>query len=222
MEIQNCRDFDEILREAINMALSSLGERIENAIYEYLEKGNIQKPEIPCKIEAFAEGLSQVLGQDARSVKANVVRYLFENIGIPFEQEEFDKLPLIDYVRRARMQMYNKFVGCVSSGLAVLHFENINGAFPIKLIAANATAATIMGLEVDKDLGKTILEIYPDLETNILESLTNVIHSGRARKMGRTEYESKSKVAFSIVAFPLSSNCVALAFTRVDEVRKDQ
>lgn len=216
------RDFDDILRQAINETLSSLGEKVENAICECLEKINIQRPEIPYKIEALAKCLSETLGQDARIVEANVVKRLFENLAIPLQQEEPCELSLTDYVRRARMQIYEKFASCIRSGLAVLHFDNMNDLCVVKLIAANTAAATIMGLDVGKDLGRAILEIYPGMEINILESLTEVIHSGRARIVGRIKCESEPKVAFSILAFPFSSNCLALAFTRVDQVRRDQ
>lgn len=216
------RDFDETLLEAITETLSSFDEKVEKAVYEYLDKINLQKQEIPRKVEAFEEGLNEVLGQDARNALANVLKRLYGTIGIPFEQEEFDKLSFIDHVRRARMQMYERFVGCIRSGLAVLHFENMNDPCLIKLIAANAAATTIMGLDVDKDLGRAILEIYPDLEMNTLVSLAEVTHSGRARKMGKIISEPDSRVAFSILAFPLSSNCVALAFTMADQVGKDK
>jgi len=216
------RDFDDILRQAINETLSSLSEKARNAIYENLEKINIQISEIPNKIEALARCLSETLGQDARIVEVNVVKRLFENIAIPLQSEESDELSLIDYVRRARMKIYEKFVGCVRSGIAVLHFENTNDHCVIKLIAANATAATIMGLDFGEDLGKAIVEIYPGLEINILESLADVIHSRRARKIGRIKDDSEPKEAFSILAFPLSSNCLALAFTRVSHGTRSQ
>jgi hypothetical protein len=216
------RDFDDILRQAINETLSSLGEKARNAIYENLEKINVQISEIPYKIEAFRRCLVETLGQDARSVEIDVVKRLFENIGIPLQSEEFDELSLIEYIRRARMKIYEKFVGCVCSGMAVLHFENTNDHCVIKLIAANATAATIMGLDFGEDLGKAIVEIYPNMETNILESLADVIHSRRARKIGRIKDESELQAAFSILAFPLSSNCLALAFTRLSHGTKSQ
>lgn len=216
------RDFDDILRQAINETLFSLGGQVENAIYENLEKINIQRSEIPYKIEAFARCLIETLGQDARTVEIDVVKRLFENIAIPLQSEELGELSLIDYVRRARMKIYEKFVGCVRSGIAVLHFENTNEHCVIKLIAANATAATIMGLDFGEDIGKAIVEIYPGLEINILESLADVIHSRRARKIGRIKDESEPKTAFSILAFPLSSNCLALAFTRVVQATRNQ
>jgi hypothetical protein len=216
------RDFDDILRQAINETLSSLGEKAQNAIYENLEKINVQRSEIPHKIEAFARCLNETLGQDARIVETNIVKRLFENIAIPLQSEEPDELSLIDYVIRARMKMYGKFVGCIRSGLAVLHFENSNNRCVVKLIAANAAAATIMGLDFDKDIGKGIVEIYPGLEINILESLADVIHSRRAREIGRIKDESEPRAAFSILAFPLSSDCLALAFTRVSCTARSQ
>lgn len=208
------RDFDDLLRQAINETLSSLSEKAQNAIYENLEKINVQRSEIPYNIEAFARCLGETLGQDTRIVEVNVVKRLFENIAIP-QSEEPDKLSLIDYVKSARIKFYEKFARCISSGLAILHFENATDHCAIKLIAANAAAATIMGLDFDKDIGKAVVEIYSSLEIDILESLADVIHSRRARKIGRIKDESEPKAAFSILAFPLSSDCLALAFTRV-------
>ena len=209
------RDFDDILRQAINETLSSLSEKAQNTIYENLEKINIQRSEIPYNIEALARCLDETLSKDARIVEVNVMKRLFENIAILSQLEKPDELSLIDSVIFARKKFYEKFARCIGSGLAILHFENAKDSRIIKIIAANAAAAAIMGLDFDKDIGKAIVEIFPSLEINILDSLMDVIHSRRARRIGRIRDQSEPKAAFSILAFPLSSDCLALAFTRV-------
>jgi len=216
------RDFDDMLRQAINETIFSLGEKAENAVYENLEKINVQRSEIPYKIEASTRCLRETLGQDSRIVEVKIVKRLYEKIAVPLQPEEPEELSLVEYVTRARMKIYEKFARCIRSGLAVLHCENGNGHCVIKLIAANAAAAKIMGLDFDKDLGKAIVEIYPSLEINILESLADVIHSGRARKIGRMKDESEPKADFSILAFPLSGDCLALAFTRVSYATRSE
>lgn len=55
------KDFNELLLEAIDAAFSSLGESPKSAIYFFLaEKFNIQKHEIPYRLEDFACALEKI------------------------------------------------------------------------------------------------------------------------------------------------------------------
>jgi len=57
------KTFDELLLEAIDEALSSLGESAKQSIYFHLQdKFKISREEIPKHIKEFAEGLEKIFG----------------------------------------------------------------------------------------------------------------------------------------------------------------
>jgi len=76
------RDFDRLLLEAVDEGLSSLGESSKEAIYFHLEKGfNIEKHEIPYKIEDFAGAIEKIFGMGASFLEILIMKRLYEKIG---------------------------------------------------------------------------------------------------------------------------------------------
>jgi hypothetical protein len=63
----HAKTFEDILLEAIDEALSSLGGSPKTAIYFHLgEKFGIKKEEIPSRLEAFSDALDKVFGLGAK------------------------------------------------------------------------------------------------------------------------------------------------------------
>jgi hypothetical protein len=76
------RDFDKLLFEAIDEGLSSMGESSKQAIYFHLKKGfNVDKHEIPRKIEDFARGIERIFGSGADSLETLIMKNLYEKAG---------------------------------------------------------------------------------------------------------------------------------------------
>jgi len=69
--------FHKVLLEAIEEALSSLGEPVEEKIFCTLEKSfGIRRSEIPCRIYDFASALEKIFGLGALQLEISVVKRL--------------------------------------------------------------------------------------------------------------------------------------------------
>jgi hypothetical protein len=80
------RKFEDVLLEAIDKALSTLGENVKNVIYFHLaQKFLIARQEIPYRIEDFADVLEQIFGVGARNLEILIMAKLHEKINCIYE-----------------------------------------------------------------------------------------------------------------------------------------
>jgi len=78
--------FEDILREAVDEGLFSLGESAKQAIYYYLEKGfNLDKQEIPYRVKDFATAIEKFFGVGANVLEALILKQLYEKVGQNFK-----------------------------------------------------------------------------------------------------------------------------------------
>ncbi len=83
------KDFENLLIEAVDEGLSSLGESSKQAILFHLDKGfNIGKNEIPNKIEDFTKAIEKIFGPGASFLQILIARRLYEKVGEVFESHE--------------------------------------------------------------------------------------------------------------------------------------
>jgi hypothetical protein len=77
-EKTDCRErFDSYLQEAIDEALSSLGEVVKNAILEHLTNDfGISRAEIPQKIHDFSRIIQKMFGLGAGRLEARIIKNL--------------------------------------------------------------------------------------------------------------------------------------------------
>ena len=81
-------DFNELLLESIDAALSSIGESSKIAIYFLLEeKFNIQRHEIPCKLEDFTRALEVIFKDGARCLEMLFLKNLNVKLGVSNQTE---------------------------------------------------------------------------------------------------------------------------------------
>jgi hypothetical protein len=101
------RDFETLLIEAVDTALSSLGDSSKQAIYFCLkEEFAIAKQDIPTKIEEFTNALEMIFGQGAKVIEIQIMRQLHEKVGYDFRCfPEKGNLFFNDYVQATRTQM---------------------------------------------------------------------------------------------------------------------
>jgi hypothetical protein len=100
--------FEELLLEAIDDALSSLGESAMQSIYFHLEnRFEISKDDIPYQLEDFEDGLEKIFGLGAHFIEILIMKSLFEKIGQPLEWNENKELMFTEYVAAAK-QSYLK------------------------------------------------------------------------------------------------------------------
>ena len=107
LESQCSHDFKELLLEAVDTALSSLGDSSKQAIYFYLEKNfTVEKQEIPNKVEEFANAIEEMLGYGAKILEVEIMKQLYMRIGNGFEYfPEKEDLLFVDYIDAARMHV---------------------------------------------------------------------------------------------------------------------
>ncbi|MGB9853772.1 MAG: hypothetical protein ACPLRY_03070 [Candidatus Bathyarchaeales archaeon] len=97
------KNFDKLLIEAVDDALSSLGESAKLAIYYHvMDKFKISKEEIPSHVKEFSEGLEKIFGSGAKFIEIMVMKKLYERIGKPLEWDKSKELTFVDYVETAR------------------------------------------------------------------------------------------------------------------------
>lgn len=79
---QSCESiFEKLLIDVVEEGLSSLGDSSKDAIYSYLRgRFQIEKQEIPCKIEAFANALEELFGAGARLLEIRIIAALHERV----------------------------------------------------------------------------------------------------------------------------------------------
>lgn len=98
-------DFKETLLEAVDAALSLMGDSSKRAIYLYLEKNyTIKKQDIPNRIEEFANAIEKIFGDGAKILEIEIMKHLFVKIGSAFEYfPQKNDLLFVEYVDAARM-----------------------------------------------------------------------------------------------------------------------
>ena len=105
LEVQRSYDFNEILLEAIDSALSLLGDSSKQVVYFHLEENfNVKKQDIPEKIEEFTVAIERFFGHGAKILEIEIIKNLFVKIGNGFEYfPEKDDLLFVEYVDAARI-----------------------------------------------------------------------------------------------------------------------
>lgn len=96
------KTFEEILLEAIDEALSSLGESAKQAIYFHLrEKFKIEMDEIPHRLQDFADGMEKIFGLGAKFLQILIMKNLYGKIGKTLKWNESREFMFVEYVRAA-------------------------------------------------------------------------------------------------------------------------
>jgi hypothetical protein len=106
------KNFNELLIEAIDEALSSLGESVKQSIYFHIEKKFVARNEIPENITDFQGGLEKIFGAGAHFIEILIMKNLHVKIGITITIDAADKrLEFADYVKAARQSFLGKQSG---------------------------------------------------------------------------------------------------------------
>jgi hypothetical protein len=81
IEISANKSFEQILLEAIDRALSNLGEGAQASIYFHLEdKFKIRKHEIPQRVDEFSDALERIFGRGACTLEMLFMKSLHSKI----------------------------------------------------------------------------------------------------------------------------------------------
>ncbi|MEM2081455.1 MAG: hypothetical protein QXP44_04680 [Candidatus Bathyarchaeia archaeon] len=107
---KNSAEFDEILLNAIDEALNSLGESVKHSIYFHIEsKFYVPRNRIPENLEEFQGALEKIFGTGARFIEILIMKNLHSKIGLPLKIED-TQLEFVKYVDAAREGFLKKRV----------------------------------------------------------------------------------------------------------------
>lgn len=99
-------DFEELLLEAVDEGLSSLGESPKQAIYFHLEKSfNVKRQEIPHKIETFASAIEKIFGSGANLIEILIMKRLYEKVGPDVKLQGSRNFTFTEYVTNIKQTM---------------------------------------------------------------------------------------------------------------------
>jgi hypothetical protein len=111
--------FDQLLIEAIDEALSSLGEPVKNAVYQHLQNDlSIEKDKIPSQIEDFSNFIHKIFGLGASRLEIKFMKNLKSKIEINIKIPEYEwplskwiiaDLSFTEYVHNAGKDYVSKF-----------------------------------------------------------------------------------------------------------------
>lgn len=98
------KSFNKILAEAIDDALSSLGESVKQVIYFHLKENfHLPKEEIPDRVEEFSECLEKIFGPGANFIKILIMKKLYKYLGkLSFYWDSSKEFTFTEYVEIAR------------------------------------------------------------------------------------------------------------------------
>ena len=102
------KDFNELLLEAIDEALNSLGESVKQSIYFHIENKFVSKQNIPDKIQDFQGGLEKIFGAGAQFIEILIMKNLHAKIGITLTVKSNDPLEFVNYVNTAKQSFSKK------------------------------------------------------------------------------------------------------------------
>jgi hypothetical protein len=97
-------NLEELVLEAIDESLSSMGQNCKKSIYFHLENDyNLNKLEIPFRIKDFSEAIEKIFGVGAKILEIQILRILFKKMGYINPQfYNHESLELTTYIEAAR------------------------------------------------------------------------------------------------------------------------
>ena len=103
-------EFNSIMLEAVDEALSFLGESAKRAIYYHLEeKFKIRREEIPVKIDDFAEAIEEIFGMGAKIIEMQIMKNLYKKVGRNFKYVSKEKdLLFTAYLKAVKNHLVRK------------------------------------------------------------------------------------------------------------------
>jgi hypothetical protein len=101
--------FENLLIEAVDEGLASLGESAKQSIYFHLEgRFKIAKKDIPYRLEDFTDGIEKIFGLGAHFIEILIMKSLFEKTGQRLEWNEKKELVFVEYVAAAKQSFLKR------------------------------------------------------------------------------------------------------------------
>jgi len=120
-------EFDSILLEAIDEALSILGEEPKSALYSHLEKlSDLPKSEIPSRIEEFSSAIRNLFGLGSDFLEILIMKSLHSKVAVVWEWEASEARPdftLVEYCNFVKKYIQDYDVDEVKIGTLIKENE---------------------------------------------------------------------------------------------------
>jgi len=102
-------NFEELLLEAIDEGLALLGDSSKQAFYYHLEETfNINRQDIPYKIDEFTDAIEKIFGTGAKILEINIMKCLFKKVGYTFKHyQNPPNLEFTEYIAAVRLAKTN-------------------------------------------------------------------------------------------------------------------
>ena len=123
---------------------------------------------------------------------------------------------------KTHTKIYQDIVNNIQIGFGIWHLEDPEDISSFRLVAANPASSTLLGIDIEKEIGKPIRECFPNLfdkHTALIKALAEVFNSGQAIELEEMPYEDDriSHMIINIKVFPMPDRCVGLAFENITE-----
>lgn len=98
--------FEKVLIEAVDEGLSSLGESSKRAIYFHLKESfNVEREEIPHKVEVFIDALEEIFGGGADFLEILIMKRLRKKIEGVLQSDTFTNFTFAEYVAAVKQHV---------------------------------------------------------------------------------------------------------------------
>jgi hypothetical protein len=129
------KNFDQILLDAIDEALSSLGENVKMTVYFQIEDlFRIKKQEIPIRLSDFSNALEQLFGLGARYLEILFMKNIHAKIKVTCKWHEYEwplskwivpEMTFQEYVRLMRQKFKTANTNRIGMGIIAYEQEEL-------------------------------------------------------------------------------------------------
>jgi hypothetical protein len=93
-------NFQKMIVEAVDNVFSSIGDSCKQVLYFHLKRSyNIDKQEIPYRIDDFAVALEAIFGPGAKLIEIEIMKVLFSKVQVFSHSHKHEDLSFTDYVK---------------------------------------------------------------------------------------------------------------------------
>jgi rsbT co-antagonist protein RsbR len=121
---------------------------------------------------------------------------------------------------KERLLVYENAFNGMRTGFMMYHLEDPTDPASLQLILANQAMCQASGFAIDREIGKSIVAIFPNaLESGLAQIYAEVAQSGVERDLGEVQYgdDRVTPATFAVRAFQLAQDYVCITVENVTE-----
>ena len=126
---------------------------------------------------------------------------------------------------KSEIEIYEDIVKKLPIGLIVWRLEQMENWKSLHLVNANLTANQILGIPLNQETGQSIIECFPKIEERHLQTAqqyAEVVRTQQRQVFDEVTYgdDRIRDSIYAVQAFPLSNQCVGIAFDDITEQKR--